>query len=268
MHHFVYKITNTINGKIYIGKHSTDNLNDGYMGSGTLIVQAIKKYGHDAFVKVILEEHDSSEQSLEAEIRLIAEHKSKECGIGYNLTDGGEGRLGFHFRHTDAAKEKIRKSNTGHVVSVETRQKIVDALTGQARGPLSEEHKQKLSAIHTGRIISDETRSKISESLMGRSVDEETKAKISDTLKKRGFEPGDRALAVKKSWETRKLQCQTSKPVEQYSYDGSTLIATHKNIRAACMSINKDVSKYNGSIGLCCDGLQKHAYGFSWRWAT
>ena len=51
MHYLVYQITNIITGKIYIGCHKTENIDDGYMGSGKLIVAAIKKYRHRIFPK-------------------------------------------------------------------------------------------------------------------------------------------------------------------------------------------------------------------------
>ena len=53
MKYTIYKITNTIDGKIYIGKHQTNNLDDGYMGSGKILRRAQDKHGLDKFVKEI-----------------------------------------------------------------------------------------------------------------------------------------------------------------------------------------------------------------------
>ncbi|UQJ95484.1 homing endonuclease [Klebsiella phage CPRSB] len=45
MKHIIYKITNLVNNKIYVGAHSTEDINDSYMGSGIVVKKAQKKYG-------------------------------------------------------------------------------------------------------------------------------------------------------------------------------------------------------------------------------
>jgi len=84
----VYKTTNTLNGRYYIGVHVTDDPNDGYLGSGKLIIQAIKKYGKDSFVKEVLYVFDNVDEALNKESELITEEliESRRC---YNITDGG-----------------------------------------------------------------------------------------------------------------------------------------------------------------------------------
>ena len=57
---YFYKITNNINNHYYYGVHCTDNLDDGYMGSGTRLHYAYKKYGMKNFTKEILKYFDTA----------------------------------------------------------------------------------------------------------------------------------------------------------------------------------------------------------------
>lgn len=62
MYYGLYKITNLVNGKMYIGQHVTDNLDDGYMGSGKLMKRALSKYGAENFRKEWLGFYEDEEE--------------------------------------------------------------------------------------------------------------------------------------------------------------------------------------------------------------
>lgn len=87
-HHYFYKITNLINGKYYYGIHSTNDLDDGYMGSGKALKASIKKYGLENFSKEILKFFDTIEELSDYE-KLIVNEKLLEDPNCYNMVKGG-----------------------------------------------------------------------------------------------------------------------------------------------------------------------------------
>jgi len=94
MFYTIYKITNKINGKIYIGKHQTKDLNDGYMGSGKHLKRAIARYGIKSFAKEILFQFDNEIEMNDKEVELVTEEFVKE-EANYNLCPGGNGGFGY-----------------------------------------------------------------------------------------------------------------------------------------------------------------------------
>jgi hypothetical protein len=91
--HYLYKITNTKNGKYYIGMHSTDNLEDGYFGSGKRITNSIRRHGKEAHKKEILEYFDNRESLRQNEIKIVNEDLLNDP-MCMNLQPGGGGGFG------------------------------------------------------------------------------------------------------------------------------------------------------------------------------
>lgn len=86
---YIYKITNKINNKWYIGKHNGTDPN--YMGSGKLLKRAINKYGLENFHKEILETCSSEDELNQREIQILSETNAPTDPTSYNLATGGTG---------------------------------------------------------------------------------------------------------------------------------------------------------------------------------
>ena len=94
MHYYLYEIKNNVNNKVYVGVHKAKSLDDGYMGSGKIIISAIQKYGRDNFTKTILEFFDNQEEMFKREKEFVDEEFLSRDDT-YNLKRGGCG--GFDF---------------------------------------------------------------------------------------------------------------------------------------------------------------------------
>jgi hypothetical protein len=90
MFHCVYKTTNLVNGKIYIGVHSTKNIEDSYIGSGKGILKAIKKHGRDNFKKEILLILKTAKSAYIWEELIVNQHFIQRADT-YNYVLGGKG---------------------------------------------------------------------------------------------------------------------------------------------------------------------------------
>lgn len=124
----IYKTTNLVNGKIYVGKDKHNNPN--YLGSGKRFNDAVKCYGKENFKKEILEYCNSYEHMSEREIYWIEKLDSLHVnGKGYNLTKGGEG--GDVFTYHDNKKEyrrKLSKASRRNWADEEYAQKVRDGV--------------------------------------------------------------------------------------------------------------------------------------------
>jgi len=90
IYHTFYKTTNLIDGKFYYGVHSTDDINDNYLGSGTRLRWAIKKHGKENFKKEILAVFDTKEEAFFVEKKLVTRELIEDNNC-YNVTNGGKG---------------------------------------------------------------------------------------------------------------------------------------------------------------------------------
>ena len=184
-HYTVYKITNKLNGKFYIGKHKTKNLDDGYMGSGKLIRSAIEKYGLENFEKEILFVFETELEMNEAEKSLVVLNENS-----YNLCPGGQGGFGYiheHGLHLESLKKLDRKAIAQK--SVITRLKNKKPMSEKTKQLISENNERtnvsrglKNSLNLKNKPKSEAHKLNIKKSILGKKHTEETKQKIRESI--------------------------------------------------------------------------------------
>ena len=200
---YVYKITNTVNGKSYIGisihEPEKDRIQKHLSGHGNrIIANAVKKYGKEAFVYEVLEANVFDEFLPDLEVAYIANFNTVVPN-GYNLTSGGEAAKTL----SDETRRKIGEAGKGRQHSIEARRKMSEARKGKT---LSAEHRRKISEANKGKTRSEEHCRKISEARKGKKGkphSAETRRKISEARKGKKGKPHS-VEARRKMSEARK----------------------------------------------------------------
>lgn len=117
MYGYIYKTTNKLNNKIYIGqKKSEIFLGKAYLGSGKYLKRAINKYGEDNFIVEMLDTAESRDKLSELEIYYIEKYNATNINVGYNIAKGSIGG-GEVYVHNDIKNEFIPKNKLDYYLS-------------------------------------------------------------------------------------------------------------------------------------------------------
>jgi len=255
---FIYKTTNLVNGKIYIGQHI--GTKPSYIGSGMLLKAAIKKYGRENFKREIIEYCDNVDQANEREIIWIARYDSTNRNIGYNIERGGGG-----------VSDKQIENLKGNFRPEHIKKRISDSLKGIKRAPRTKEHTAKIyeSRKKNGTLkLSEEHKKKLKKASTGRKRTKETIEK----MKKIQNDP-EYKKKISKASRGRKHTNQVKKKMSEYwkkrkgesAYPVIQLDLNYKYIREySCAADAEKDGFFKSSIYDCCNNKQSVHKSFKW----
>lgn len=168
MYYTIYETVNMINGKKYLGKHATSDINDNYLGSGILLSRAILKYGRENFIRRILFTFDNKEDMDEKERELIDLNVVVNPEY-YNIALGGYGGNIIlneaHPRYKEVCSsiskaQQARKAEMSTIAKMQHKLKRV----GMYGKKQTDKQKNAVSEVMRGRVRSDEEIQKLKNS--------------------------------------------------------------------------------------------------------
>lgn len=200
-YHYIYKTTNLIKNYFYIGMHSTDNLEDGYFGSGKRLRYSINKYGKENHKIEILEFLPSREELKIREREIVNEDLLKET-LCMNLQIGGEGGNGTKFLSDDQKKNFQLAGQNARLKKLENQEyrekfgKAVSvALLKEDEFGITPAKKILLTRIKNG----NEPKKFIKQMIAGAQTPEAKKKRI-ETLAKIGHQQGEKNSQFGTRW--------------------------------------------------------------------
>jgi hypothetical protein len=164
MYYYLYKITNSVNNKIYIGVHKTKDLDDNYMGSGRILTSAIQKYGIENFSKEILEYFNTADEMFVREKEIVNDDFILREDT-YNLRRGGNGGFDYINKDKDLIKQRNKKvANMRDYTNIVKAIKLAKTKDSYRRNQSAAQKKRYENApgTFTGKKHNDETKLVIS----------------------------------------------------------------------------------------------------------
>lgn len=233
----IYKITNKVNGKMYIGQHITSNLDDGYLGSGTIIAKAVKKYGKESFTKEWLEFAENAEDLNYLERMYVDEEWLARPDV-YNIALGGS-----QISLTDSIRKKI---------SVATRKRLSNKENHPMFGKLG---------TFTGRRHSESTKQKISTTNKGKNLRNQHTAEWKEEMSKKNAGSGNPFYGRTHTLEARQKMSLAAKNRDNTNHQISVSVF---NISGECIdtlpSCYSVCTKYKISAGSVSKSLNCGCY--------
>lgn len=203
----VYITENLITGKKYVGSHTTDDLNDNYLGSGQVLKLSIKKYGKENFKRTILKECETVLESRNLEEYYIKEYNTLTPD-GYNISPKGGTLFGLSC-HSEETKKKIGLKSKKRLESQEERDKMSLRFKDKSYEELYGIEKSSELKIKRKQVfdINNPIKGKKKEDNpnFGSKRSEETKKKISNSNKDKP-KSEEHKKSLSKAWEKRKIE--------------------------------------------------------------
>ena len=224
LYHFTYITICNINSKFYIGKHTTTDFNDNYLGSGNRILKAIKKYGKQSFTRYIVQFYLTEKDAFIGEANLVTEDVIKvykdELDMTYNLQSGGAGgtiyisnetRLKMSVANKEIqSRPEVRNKRMNPIFKEEMIRKIKETLSRP------EVKAKRVSG--KGSTLTTEQKAKLVEAQNR----PEVKAKIKDSLKELR-----ESTEYKEKVRRESLERQATKPL--YLPNSTEIVEIHKD---------------------------------------
>lgn len=153
MVYIVYKTTNLVNSKIYVGIHKQETSTfDGYYGSGILLHKAIKKYGIQNFVRETLFTYETLKEAKNKEKEIVTEEFCNRKDT-YNISVGGTGgytTAGYSAEQKKLIMEKAQKTKKINGSNVYEGDKLLRAIERMKKARIQPDNKNRK---HTGQAL-------------------------------------------------------------------------------------------------------------------